>query len=356
VGVTVTTDSGVSVEIRDESRAATPGPLTRWAVRFVRDPRDATFVALAAAALGVMLPLAVLAYVPGVLSPWFAVAYLAVLFGVFVDRYILMLHCTSHRRLFARRLAPLNHVIPAVLGPLMGQSPYTYFAHHVGMHHPENNLPDDLSSTLRYRRDSFAHFMHYFGSFFFFGIFQLTRYHWRRKHWKLLRMALVGELSWYALVVGLAFVNPWATLVVLVLPLVLVRFLMMAGNWSQHAFIDGADAANPYKNSITCINTRYNRRCYNDGYHIGHHVKASRHWADMPSDFATNVDRYRDEGAVVFDGIDYFQIWALLMLKRYDALAKRYVDLGGAGRSRDEIAALLRTRTRRVDLAAVAPQ
>lgn len=346
--MTATTNDGVSIEIRDDSPAATPGAFTRWAVRLVRDPRDATFVGLTAAALGVMLTLAVLAYVPGVLSPWYALAYLAVLFGVFVDRYILMLHCTSHRRLFARRLAPLNHVIPAVLAPLMGQSPYTYFAHHVGMHHPENNLPDDLSSTLAYRRDSFAHFLHYFGTFIFLGIFQLTRYHLRRKQMKLARMAVLGELSWYLMVVGLALVNVWATLVVLVIPLVLVRFLMMAGNWSQHAFIDGADAANPYKNSITCINTRYNRRCYNDGYHIGHHVKANRHWADMPSDFARNLDRYRDEGAVVFDGIDYFQIWALLMLKRYDALARRYVELRAEPRSVEEIVAHLRQRTRPV--------
>ncbi|PKN54936.1 MAG: fatty acid desaturase [Deltaproteobacteria bacterium HGW-Deltaproteobacteria-14] len=341
-----TKDGGVSIEIRDSSPAATPGVWTRWAVRFVRDPRDAVFVTLTASALVVMLTMAILAFVPGVLSPWYALAYLAVLFAGFVDRYILMLHCTSHRRLFGRGLGALNHVIPAVLGPLMGQTPYTYFAHHVGMHHPENNLADDLSCTLKYRRDSFAHFMRYFGSFFFFGIFELTRYHLQRKQMKLARMAVLGELTWYLLVVGLAFVNLAATLVVLVIPLVLVRFLMMAGNWSQHAFIDARDVANPYKNSITCINTRYNRRCFNDGYHIGHHVKANRHWADMPSDFAANLDRYRDEDAVVFEGVDYFQIWAMLMLKRYDALAKRFVELRGDARTPTEVAALLRERTR----------
>ena len=36
------------------------------------------------------------------------------------------------------------------------------------MHHVENNLPDDLSSTMRYQRDSFLHFLVYFGRFFFF--------------------------------------------------------------------------------------------------------------------------------------------------------------------------------------------
>jgi len=323
-----------------------PGRASSWAARLVRDPRDVTFVWVTLAALLVLVPMGVIAYVPGVMSPLYALAYYAVLFAVFLDRYILMLHCTSHRRLFVQRLSALNQLIPLVLAPFMGQSPYTYFAHHMGMHHPENNLPDDLSSTMRYRRDSILSFLHYFGTFFFAGIFQLTRYHWKRKQMKLFRMAFFGELSWYALVIGLGFVSLVPTLVVFVAPFVLVRFLMMAGNWSQHAFIDARDPANPYVNSITSINTRYNRRCFNDGYHIGHHVKANRHWSEMPKDFVDNLARYRDEGAVVFAGVDYFQIWALLMFKRYDALARRYVDLGVTPKTHAEIVALLRERTR----------
>ncbi|MCA9514687.1 MAG: hypothetical protein KC635_07085, partial [Myxococcales bacterium] len=186
------------VDVRDGAGPARPpGAFSRWAARFVKDPRDVPFVGLTLAALVVLLPMAVLAYVPGVLSPWYAAAYLAVLFLGFLDRYILMLHCTSHRRLYGRGLGALNHVVPVVLAPLMGQTPYTYFAHHIGMHHPENNLPDDLSSTLRFRRDSFVDFLKYFGTFFFFGIFQLTSYHRRRGHQKLFRMALAGELAWY---------------------------------------------------------------------------------------------------------------------------------------------------------------
>jgi fatty acid desaturase len=174
----------------------------------------------------------------------------------------------------------------------------------------------------------------------------LRKYHYARKHWKMFRMALIGEASWYLFVVALGFVNLPATLVVFVAPFVLCRFLMMAGNWTQHAFLDLADPANPYRNSLTTINTRYNRRCFNDGYHIGHHVKANRHWTEMPDDFLANVATYRDQGAVVIDGLDYFQIWALLMLKRYKTLAAHYVDLGATRRSEAEIITLLRERTR----------
>jgi len=77
------------------------------------------------------------------------------------------------------------------------------------------------------------------------------------------------------------------------------RFGMMAGNFAQHAFVDAAQPENPYRNSLTCINSTYNRRCFNDGYHIGHHVKATRHWTEMPADFIANRERYAQEDAIV---------------------------------------------------------
>ncbi len=335
------------VEVRDPLAAAHHPLETRLGRRFagmVRDTRDLPFVTLIFSALAVLVPLTVAMYLWP--SPWLAVAYLAVLFVGFFDRYTLMLHCTSHRRLFVRRLDALNQLVPIVLAPFMGQTPYTYFAHHMGMHHPENNLPSDLSSTMAYRRDSLRGFLRYFATFFFAGIFQLTRYHYVRRHWKMFRMALLGEAGWYLFVVALGFVSLPATLVVFVVPFVLCRFLMMAGNWTQHAFVDLADPGNPYRNSLTTINSRYNRRCFNDGYHIGHHVKANRHWTEMPDDFLANLATYRDQGAVVIDGLDYFQIWALLMLKRYKTLAAHYVELGPTRRSEAEIIALLRERTR----------
>jgi len=132
---------------------------------------------------------------------------------------------------------------------------------------------------------------------------------------------------------------------VLVLPFVITRFAMMAGNWAQHAFIDAAAPGNCYRNSITCINSSYNRRCFNDGYHIGHHLKSTRHWTEMPVEFAGNVETYAAERAIVFEGLDFFGVWLLLMLRRYDSLARRMVALGDASPSLEERIALLRSRT-----------
>lgn len=342
------------ITIADPRPPAPPtSSLDRALARLIKDPRDLPFVYVSFSALLVLLPLALAMFLVDPLPWWLPVGYLAVLFLGFVDRYTLMLHCTSHRRLYANGYGAMNHIIPLVLAPLMGQTPYTYLAHHIGMHHPENNLGDDLSTTMRYRRDSLRGFLHYLGTFLSTGIFQLARYHFRRGHGRMARMALIGELGWFAAVIALGFVNLTATLVVLVVPFLLVRFLMMAGNWAQHAFIDPDDPSNPYRNSITSVNTRYNRRCFNDGYHIGHHVKANRHWTEMAVDFEKNIDRYRSEGAVVFEGIDYFQIWALLMAKRYTSLARRFVDLQPVRRSEADIVAFLRARTRPIRSAPV---
>jgi fatty acid desaturase len=277
---------------------------------------------------------------------WYAapIYWVIVAFGV-LDRFILMLHCTSHRTLFTRDHAWMNQLIPWVIGPFFGETPETYFAHHMGMHHPENNLPDDLSSTMRYRRDSLAHWLRYYLDFLLLGLPRLANYHLRHGNRKLLVRTVVGELSFYALAGAAALVNWRASLVVFVIPVVVVRTLMMAGNWAQHAFVDAAEPANAYKNSLTCINSRYNRRCFNDGYHIHHHVKARAHWTELPREFADNLETYGREDAVVFEGVDFFMVWAFLMLGRWQTLARHFVRLPGApARDEAQVIAFLKKR------------
>lgn len=177
------------------------------------------------------------------------------------------------------------------------------------------------------------------------GLLELARYHQRRGNRRLLRRLLVGEGAFWAVAGALMFVNPGATLAVLIGPVIVVRTLMMMGNWAQHAFICAEQPDNPFRSSITCINTRYNRRCFNDGYHVHHHLQARCHWTEMPGEFERNLSRYGAEDAIVFDGIDYFQIWAFLMLGRWRRLARAFVRLPGARpRTDDEVVAFLQTR------------
>jgi hypothetical protein len=68
----------------------------------------------------------------------------------------------------------------------------------------------------------------------------------------------------------------------------------------------------------------------------------------MAQEFIDNQADYVRERAIVFQGIDFFGVWFLLMTKNYRALAKRYVNLEATPKSEAEIIALLKQRTARI--------
>lgn len=319
----------------------------RFFLALINDERDLPFLWLSVQMTLVIIPAAALLYVPDFLRWWMAPLYWALVFLVFIDRYMLMLHNTSHRKLFKRKYKLLNKWIPWVIGPFCGQSPDTYEVHHITMHHAEGNLPDDLSSTMDYQRDSLLHWLRYFFRFFFLIVFEMTAYQAERKRWTLVRKMLVGELGFFAFCAAMSVWNPYATLVVFIIPFVAIRVLMMMGNWGQHAFVDPDEPTNDYKSSITCINARYNRRCFNDGYHISHHLMANRHWTEHPEELERNRDKYIENDAIIFEGIDFFMVSVYLLLHRYEALADRFVELRDEPRSKDEIIALMKRRLAR---------
>lgn len=330
-------------------RASSRSLLARWRAwlsAVLNDPRDHVFVELGLAMTLVQLPFAALLFALGSFSWWLAAGYWAIWGVFFFDRYILMLHCVSHRPLFKKSYRVLNHYIPVVLAVFYGQTPNTYFGHHLGMHHKENNGAEDLSSTMGYQRDSFLAWLHYYVKFLFVGLPTLVAYLIGKNRKRLARRVASGELGFWAGAALLGFfVSGQATLVVFVIPVLVVRTLMMMGNWTQHAFVDASDSASPFKNSITCINTRYNRRCFNDGYHIVHHFRPALHYTEMAQEFEDRKEEYGRNDAVVFDGLDYFQIWLLLMLGRWRPLARAFVRLPGAPeRSDEEVVAFLRSR------------
>lgn len=322
-------------------------------LKFIRDERDLPFMYLMIKISCTLVPLAVLLYLPAI-SGWLwwtlAVAYFLLNNFYYKGPFGLMLHCTSHRKLFNKQYAWANYYLPWVLSPFFGQTPETYFNHHIGMHHPENNLPEDKSCTMFYQRDSLRSFLQYFFSFMFIGIFHLSAYFLKKNRKKLLISTIMGEMAFFILCIALSFVHWPATLVVFILPFLISRLIMMVGNWTQHAFIDAADPGNPYKNSITCINIKYNKKCWNDGYHISHHIKPSMHWTEHPGYFLNTRKEYAKNQAIVFDGIDFLGIFYNLMLKRYDVLAKNMVNIDNAypASSQEQVIQLLKERTRRV--------
>jgi fatty acid desaturase len=172
------------------------------------------------------------------------------------------------------------------------------------------------------------------------------------------RRAVLGELC-HEVVIVCALLLDWRWgLTVFVFPWFAVRFMMMVGNWGQHAFINTARKNDGLSNAITCINSGYNQRAFNDGYHVGHHLKANRHWTELPQDFLDSREKYVREGVIVFEGLDFFMVSVLLWTGQWRLLAKRYVRLDGKEHSDEEVIALLKSRVQPVQVeswAAMAP-
>jgi fatty acid desaturase len=272
--------------------------------------------------------------------------HLGIVFVLWGGRYMLMLHAMCHRVTWKRDSDWLNLYAMNGLGILFGSTPNSFFAHHMGMHHPENNLERDLSSTLAYRRDRFGDFLHYWGRFAILGLYHVPHYFKIRGRHKLRWSLISGEVAWLAIVLALGLLNPAATAAVIVLPWALLRWFMMCGNFAQHAFVDVDDPGNCYRNSTCLTETPYNHKAYNDGYHIVHHIKPGLHWTEMATWFDEHAADFAANDAVVFRGIRNNQaVWWLLMTGRYDVLAEHLVDY--RGRSQEEKIAFLQGRVQR---------
>lgn len=323
----------------------------RFFLTYIKDERDLPFIYLTLRITFTLIPLSILLFMPFVTGwVWWTVAAVHLYISTFVFKgpFGLMLHCTSHRQFFKSEYDWMNKYIPWIVAPFFGHTPETYYSHHIGMHHPENNLEDDDSSTMTFQRDSFRSFLSYFGRFFVVGVRNLLTYLHQKNRSKLATRALKGEIVFAVICVLLCFINWPATVLVFLLPLVVYRLVAMLGNWTQHAFVDAEDPGNAYKNSITCINVKYNKKCWNDGYHISHHIRPAMHWTEHPTFFLKTIDKYAQNQAVIFDGLDFLQIFSLLMRKKYDVLARHMVNVNDAFADEAEAIALLRWRTQRI--------
>lgn len=321
----------------------------RFFITFLRDKRDLPFIYLILKVTFLLLPLATLLYLPFITGwVWWMIAISFQFFNMILRApFGLMMHSISHRQLFKNKYKNSIYYITWFIGPFIGHTPETYFSHHIGMHHPEGNMPEDDSSTMFYQRDSLKDYFKYAAGFMFTGFAGLIGYLKKKNRRKLARNAINGETTFFMVCILLCFVNWQATVVVFITTLFISRILMMLGNWTQHAFIDPSEPENPYKNCINCLNIRYNKIAWNDGYHSSHHLKPTLHWTEHPHSFMNNLPEYAANKAVIFEGLDYAKVFVYLMRKRYDLLAKNFVNLNNTFSSDDDIIAMLKERTRK---------
>lgn len=322
-------------------------------LKYLNDKRDLPFIHLLTAIHILVIPVAIFLYTP-VLNGWYwwllYIPYFYVSQMYFKGRFGLMLHCISHRKPFKKGYVGFYNYVIWFVCPFFGHTPETYFVHHIGMHHVENNMPDDTSSTLAYNRDSPGGFLKYVGRFLLMGFVDIFMYMFNRKRKKLYMRLTYGEMAFYLFCTGMCFVNLKATLFIFIIPFVFARVVMMLGNWAQHSFIDKTNPEDNYTSAINCINTKYNKMCWNDGYHTIHHLRPAMHYTDIPGEFLKLQHEFAEKKSLVFDGIHYLHIFVWLMTKRYDKLADNLVNIDNTFSSRDEAIALMKERTRKINL------
>ena len=203
----------------------------------------------------------------------------------------------------------------------------------MGMHHVENNMLEDASSTLPYQRDSLLGFLKYVGRFLLIGFEDTFMYFFKRKRKRFYMRLTAGEISFYLFCIGMSFVNFKATLFIFIIPFFFARIVMMLGNWTQHAFVN---LDNLEDNTINCINIKYNKTCWNDGYHAVHHVRPALHYTEIPIEYMKNKDKFAEQKILVFDGIHYLHIFVWLMTKNYNKLADNLVNVNNMFSSKEE--------------------
>lgn len=321
-------------------------------LKVMNDKRDLPFIYLLTVIHMSVVPAAIILFTPLLQGWWWwlvAIPYFYISQLYFKGRFGLMFHCICHRKCFKNHYQHWIHgYITWIVCPLFGHAPEGYFSHHLGMHHIENNMEDDTSSTMAYQRDSAKDFLAYFFKFLFVGVKNTILYLYYRKRKKLYMRLTLGEYVYFAFCIAMCFVNLKATLMVFIVPLLFARLVMMLGNWTQHSFIDSTNPDNLYTSSINCINTKYNDICWNDGYHIIHHLRPGMHYTDMPAEFLKRKDEFARNKAIVFDGIHYLHIFTYLLTKRYDKLADNLVNINNMFSSREEAIEIMKERTRKI--------
>ena len=225
-------------------------PYITWACCVVRRPSDIVFLTYIVALLALGVPNVIFLFIRfnwyQAILQWMLVVYL-------IGPYSILMHNHIHGRGFMRKgWKFVDTLFPYILGPMMGQTWNSFYYHHKH-HHIEENGPDDLSSTLKYQRDSGFDLAVYLGRFVFLIWVELPLYY-VRKGMPVFGLKFFGwEMCSCAFIAFMARVNFAASMTTLVLPLILWRIAVMTNNWGQHTFIDEDEPDSNLRCSITLI-------------------------------------------------------------------------------------------------------
>jgi hypothetical protein len=322
-------------------------------MHFIRDKKDLPFLHLLVSIHLTVVPAAILLFTPALQGLWWwvlAIPYFYVSQFYFKGSFGLMLHCLCHRKTWKPAYQWIQKYILWFLCPLFGHLGEGYNSHHIGMHHIVGNMPDDTSSTMGYQRDSLKDFLKYWMHFMLLGVYETYLYFRKRKLPRFYRPLTLSEILFFVFAIVMCFVNLKATMIVFVVPFFFARLVMMLGNWTQHAFVDPYEPEDELASTIICMNTVYNHKCWNDGYHAFHHLRQAAHYTEYPLMFEKHLDELADKKTIIFSGIHYLHIFTWLLTKRYDKLAARMVNIRNTFANEEEAISLMKSRVKKFNL------
>lgn len=326
-------------------------PYLRFASHAIRKPSDVVYVSHLLVLTLIGLPSLVVLFVHftwiHAVLHWIFVVY-------FVGPYSIITHHHVHGPgILSASCSWIDVLFPYILGPLMGQTWNSFYYHHKH-HHIEDNGPDDLSSTIRYQRDSALDLSIYLARFVVLIWFELPLYYISKGRTALGLKYFFWEGASYSLVVLMTRYHWRAGLMTLIIPLIQWRIAVMTNNWAQHTLVDEVEPTSSFRSSITIIDVVANRHGLNDGYHTSHHLSPRRHWRDHPFAFAKSKAKYAENAAITLKNIDFIKLAIFLCRKDYEYLADCLVPMGEqTSMSKAEIASMLRRKTARFSEAAI---
>jgi fatty acid desaturase len=281
-----------------------------------------------------------------------AYVYLIVLMGPnlkFYAAYTALSHHNAHIPNFLFK-PPYDKVqwylIEYLLGPFHGSIPGSFPYSHVRMHHVCDNDAEDPSSTLYFDRDSLADFLRYAmgPALLYIGGVSALIYFYRKKRTRSFRQMLFGFCLYYGIFAVVLVLNWKVALVCMLMPLLLNAMAFSIINWAEHGFADPADPFNVDTNTSTITGPMLP---LNENHHYAHHLKPANQWYKDPDCFEAQRERLSHLDPPVFAGLQWADLWKLMVAKRYGEIAKYYVIVN-RDRRPEEIPDLLRSRMKRV--------
>ena len=221
---------------------------------------------------------------------------------------------------------------------------------HGQQHHRENTGLQDVYSTSDYDHTSMVDFTRYMIKEVMYQQFMITPFiYFRSINFKeQMRAMVAGNLIYWSLFGALALYSWEIAVLYMLVPWFASNFLMGVIHWSQHTFYGGQQQDKNYLyNTTTILESPEN--FLNEGYHVCHHHWKCRHWSEAPALYDEIQDEMRANQSVVFNDLSTMDLFLMLMLKRFDAMAKKlqwWDDI-----SHEDKVALLKMRTKPVTFA-----